>query len=157
MTISPLLKHETMRHLITFIGALMATVLLHAQNNKPFSPEKFQEELERFIAKEARLTSAEQTAFFPVYREMMEKQRKLFDEARQLCKKKPTTDDACRDIIKKKDKMEMEQKKIQQTYHNKFLTILAPGKVFDVLKAEDRFHRGLLRNTAGEHQKKERK
>ena len=101
-----------MRHLITFIGALMATVLLHAQNNKPFSPAKFQEELERFIAKEARLTSAEQTAFFPVYREMMEKQRKLFDEARQLCKKKPTTDDACRDIIKKKDKMEMEQKKI---------------------------------------------
>ena len=45
--------------------------------------------------------------------------------------------------------MELELKSIQQTYHNKFFSVMPASKVFDVIRAEDSYHRGLLRNMGG--------
>ena len=36
-------------------------------------------------------------------------------------------------------------KKLQQTYHNKFMKILPAGKVMEIIKAEDQFHRNAFR------------
>ena len=55
----------------------------------------------------------------------------------------------CDYLIKQQDKLELELKKIQQTYHNKFLEILPAGKVFDVIRAEERFHRHSLKQWSG--------
>ena len=48
--------------------------------------------------------------------------------------------------MQKRDEVELELKKIQQTYHNKFFTVISASKVFDVLRAEDRFHRRAFTN-----------
>ena len=48
--------------------------------------------------------------------------------------------------IRQRDENELKQKHIQQTYHNKMLTVLSATKLYDVLKAEDRFHRQKFRN-----------
>jgi len=42
--------------------------------------------------------------------------------------------------------MELELKSIQQVYHNKFLNVLSASKVYDVIKAQDRFHRRMFKN-----------
>jgi hypothetical protein len=111
-----------------------------------FSPEKFQAELEQFITNEACLTPQEATKFFPLYREMHKKQRCVYNQMKALGKIKPAEESECRKSIQKRDELELELKSIQQTYHNKFLGVLSASKVFDVIKAEDRFHRKTFRN-----------
>ena len=132
--------------LISMMFLLTGTLVCVAdepQNTTPqkFSPEKFQAEMEQFITKEAGLTADEAAKFFPIYREMQQKQRAVFAKMREEGRVKPTDDASCKKLVQKRDEVELELKKIQQTYHNKFFTVLSASKVFDVLRAEDRFHR----------------
>ena len=114
-----------------------------------FSPEKYQADLEQYITKEACLTPKEAAAFFPLFREMQKKQRALYNKMREDVRIKPTDEAACKKMIQKRDQVELELKSIQQTYHNKFFSVMPASKVFDVIKAEDQYHRGLLRNMGG--------
>ena len=117
-----------------------------AQETRKFSPEKFQAEMEQFITKEANLTPEEAAKFFPLFREMQQKQRAIFAKVRKEGFVKPVDDASCRKLVERRDANELEQKKIQQLYHQKFFTVISPSKVFDVLIAEERFHRRAFRN-----------
>ena len=142
--------------LISCCLALLVFLAVSAQEEqKKFSPEKFQAELEQFITQEAGLTPQEATKFFPLYREMQKKQRSVYNQMKALGKIKPAEESECRKAIQKRDELELDLKGIQQTYHNKFLGVLSASKVFDVVKAEDRFHRKMFRNWGNgrKHQK----
>ena len=52
------------------------------------------------------------------------------------------------------DKMDIELKRIQQQYHNKFLDILPACKVMKAIKAEDKFHRNMLKRWSKVNRKK---
>ena len=132
--------------LVCFICLTLNLMNGFAQEPQKFSPEKFQADLEQFIAKEAALTKEESDKFFPLYREMQQKQRAVFGKVRQEGRVKPTDDASCKKLVQRRDEVELELKKIQQTYHNKFFTVLSASKVFDVLRAEERFHRRAFRN-----------
>lgn len=135
-----------MNRVLILLALLLAAVAADAQDNKPkFSPEKFRAEMEQFITKEACLTPKEAAAFFPVYDEMNKEQRVIFERMRRLGRNKPTDEAGCRDAIKQRDKMDVELKKIQQSYHEKFLTVISASKLFDVIKAEEKFHRRMLK------------
>ncbi len=134
------------RIVITCLAVLMLLAVSAQEPKKKFSPEKFQAELEQFITNEACLTPQEATKFFPLYREMHKKQRCAYNQMKALGKIKPADESECRKSIQKRDELELELKSIQQTYHNKFLGVLSASKVFDVIKAEDRFHRKTFRN-----------
>ena len=95
--------------------------------------------------KEACLTPQEAAKFFPIYKEMQAKQRAVFERQRQLAKVKPTDEKGCEKAIRQRDEYDLELKRIQQTYHNKFLSVISASKLYDVLVAEDRFHRQMLR------------
>ena len=116
------------------------------QPQQRFSPEKYQADLEQYITKEACLTPKEAAAFFPLLREMQKKQRALYNKMREDVRIKPTDEAACKKMIQKHDQVELELKSIQQTYHNKFFSVIPASKVFDVIRAEDSYRRGLLRN-----------
>ena len=132
--------------LISMMFLLTGVLVCQADEPQKFSPEKFQAEMEQFITKEAGLTADEAAKFFPIYREMQQKQRAVFGKMRQEGRVKPTDDASCKKLVQKRDEVELELKKIQQTYHNKFFTVLSASKVFDVLRAEERFHRRAFRN-----------
>jgi len=139
-----------MKRLMTILIALVLAVAAIPQYQKPqqppkFSPEKFQADLEQFITKEACLTPQEAAKFFPVYKEMQAKQRAVYDRQRQLGWGKPADEKGCEKAIRQRDEYDLELKRIQQTYHNKFLSIISASKLYDVIKAEDRFHRQMLR------------
>jgi len=135
---------------ISFIFfSLLLTIAITAQDGRQrpgrFSPERFQAALEQFITKEACLTPQEAAKFFPIYKEMQAKQRAIFELQRKLAKVKPTDEKGCEKAIRQRDEYDLELKRIQQTYHNKFLSVISASKLYDVLKAEDRFHRQMLR------------
>lgn len=115
------------------------------QQNQRFSPEQFDAELQHFITQQAGLTHQEAAKFFPVYKEMQKKQRAIFERQRQQARMKPGDEKGCQKAIQERDKTEVELKRIQQIYHNKFLDILPASKVYDIIQAEDRFHRHKLR------------
>lgn len=127
------------------------------QGEKRFSPQKFEADLYQYIIQEAGLTQQDCEKFLPVYKEMRKKQHALFERQRNVAKLKPAEESNCMKVIQERDNIEVEQKRIQQTYHNKFFDILPPSKVYDVLQAEDRFHRHMLRQWGGSKQKKEKR
>ena len=118
-----------------------------------FDPERFQRELEQFIATQACLSPAESAEFFPVYREMRNKQWAYFANERRLRHIDTSDDKACAEAIRKRDAGDLELKRIQQAYHEKFMTILPASKVYLIIKAEDNFHRRLFKQSNGAKKK----
>ena len=145
---------------IIFSSVFALSTIAQEQQQRPaqqkFSPERFQAELEQYITKQACLSQKEAAKFFPIYKELQAKQRAIFDRQRQLDKVKPADEKGCETAIRQRDEYDLELKRIQQTYHNKFLGVLSASKLYDVLKAENSFHRQMLRN-AGHGKKKEKK
>jgi hypothetical protein len=131
--------------ILGFALALSLSAQRDDSHQHKFSPEKFDAELHAYIVKEARLSQQEAARFFPVYKEMQQKQRALMWKQRKLGMTKPTDEQGCLKAIQERDEIELEQKRILQCYHNKFLEVLSASKVYDVIKAEDRFHRHKLR------------
>lgn len=134
--------------LFTLSVAFLLSVSAFAFADEPqkFSPEKFQAEMEQFITKEACLTPEEAAKFFPLLREMHKKQRAIHQQIKKECKIKPVDECDCKKVVQQRDVYELELKNIQQTYHNKFFSVLPASKVYDVIKAEDRFHRRAFKN-----------
>lgn len=125
----------------------MMAAAVYAQEKK-FSPEKFQADMEQFVTKEAALTPQEASSFFPVYREMQKKQRVIYDRIRGMGRIKPVTEIECRKAVVERDALDLELKQIQQSYHERFFSVLPPNKVYDVIKAEERFHRRMMKGWA---------
>lgn len=144
-----------MRRFFLILSLVLVASVMNAQNRgQGFTPERFQAELEQYITRKACLTQQEASRFFPVYREMRRKQRSVHKEMKSLKRIKPVTDADCKKNIKMRDEFEIEIKEIQKSYHNKFMQILPAKKVYDVLNAEDRFHRQIFKRAAGKNRRK---
>lgn len=134
-----------MKKILTIVVILLTALTVKAETPQQFSPEKFQADLEQFITNEANLTPEESKKFFPLYREMQQKQRVVFKQMKDLGVNKPADEAACKKALEKRDELELEQKRIQQNYHKQFLNVLPASKVYNVIKAENHFHRTAFR------------
>lgn len=135
---------------IQLLMMLLAVASLNVapQGHNRFNPAKFKADLEKFITVEACLTPREAAAFFPLYDEMNNKQRVLYDKMRELRRMKPIDEERCKKVIAEIDQLEIEIKQLQSNYHARFLSIISASKLFDVIKAESKFHRQAMRNAA---------
>ncbi|WP_337386251.1 hypothetical protein [Prevotella sp.] len=132
------MKHR--RYIIVLL-VLLCSVVAMAQEPKKFDPVQFEADLEQFVATEARLTLTESATFFPLYREMRKKQMAYFGYHRRWHIVDESDDKACAEAIRRMDSNDLEIKRLQQLYHEKFLHILPASKVFRIIKAEEKFHR----------------
>lgn len=143
------MENKWLKHLLMTALFLVGSLQMVAQGPPPrFNPQKFQAELEQFITTEAGLTPLEAARFFPLYREMQNKQRLLFGKMRMFEHTDTGDNKASLKAIKELDKIDLEMKKIQQEYHLKFCKVLPPGKVLSVIKADEKFHRICFRRMA---------
>lgn len=131
----------SLRRYIISILLVLCGVLAIAQEPKKFDPAQFEADLEQFVTTEARLTPAESAEFFPLYREMRKKQMAYFCDHRRWHYVDEADDKACADVIRRLDNNDLEIKRLQQSYHEKFLRILPASKVYRIIKAEEKFHR----------------
>ena len=137
-----------MQKMIALLIGLLLTEILAAQPKERFDPERFQADLEQFITVEAALTAQEAAIFFPVYREMKQKQHAIFGQMKRYRFTDVTDDKASHKAIKEQDKLDIQIKELQQKYHDKFIKLLPAGKVLKIIKAEDKFHRQAFRRMA---------
>ena len=126
--------------------ALLMSVALHAQEDRKFSPEKFEADLTAYITREAQLSQQECEAYFPLLKEMHTKQREIYARMRAIGKNRPTDEKGFADAVKTRDKLDIELKQIEQQYHQKMLKVVDAAKVYDAIKAESRFHRQMMKN-----------
>ena len=105
-----------------FLFCVLGVLSSAAQPPQKFSPEKFQADMEQFITQEANLTPQESAAFFPLFREMQNKQRGLFNRLRHLSKIKPVDDRGCRKVIDQMENRIIMCGFIKYYRHLKFLT-----------------------------------
>ncbi len=144
-----------MRRLLLIVLLLSSLSTLWAQDRRErFNPEAYRAEMEQYITQKACLTPQEASEFFPIYEEMLSKQRSLRDKIKSLRRIKPTTDSECKENITQRDNIEIELKQLQRTYHEKFLQVLPASKVYDIMRAEDTFLREAFKNVASEVGKK---
>lgn len=137
---------------ITLLCLFLAYMLqpVGAQPRKgPFSPQDFVKQLESFIVQEACLTPTESTAFFPIFHEMHDKQRGINWQIRELKKRtlpSDATDKEYYNLICEINKLKIELAEVEDTYYRKMCKTIPARKVHEAMKAEDRFHRRMLRN-----------
>lgn len=139
-----------MKKIVNIALLLLFTLGLGAQPEGPrkFDPKKFEADLEQFITTEAGLSPVEASRFFPLYREMQQKQRVYWDEMRRYRHVNPEDENACRKAVKRMDEIDIQIKLLQQEYHLKFMNVIPANKVLRVIKAEDKFHRQAFKKAA---------
>lgn len=138
---------QILRTTVLMLLMLCTFGVANGQHRKhpPFNPAKFEADLEQFITVNACLSPSQAASFFPVYRQMMKKQRALFDEMRRLRMINPKDNEACEEAIRKQDELDIQIKQLQQEYHGRFLMMLPANKVLSIIKAEEKFHRQIFR------------
>ena len=138
---------QILRTTVLMILMLCTFGVANGQHRKrpPFNPAKFEADLEQFITVNACLSPSQAASFFPVYLQMMKKQRALFDEMRRLRMINPKDNEACEEAIRKQDELDIQIKQLQQEYHGRFLMMLPANKVLSIIKAEEKFHRQIFR------------
>ncbi len=135
-----------------FINILMLCFSLAsiAQGNHPqrrdFSPEEYWKNLKEFVTQEAGLTSEEADGFIPMLKEMMDEQhknnRKSFDIIRSC--NEGTTESEYGTAVKQLLELDVENRRIEETYYKKFHTVMSWEKVFKVRHALYKFSREAL-------------
>ena len=125
--------------LTVLIFSISINISAQNKDNRRFNPERYQADMERYIIKKADLSASESAAFLPVYREMKKKQRAVFENNNRKFNR--NSDAECKKDIQQRDANELQMKKLQQQYHNKFLKILPASKVYKLLREEENFHR----------------
>lgn len=106
-----------------------------------FDPIRFEAQMEKFVVTQAGITQQESARFLPIYREMRKKHVEAMHHDRESRKNKPLTEKQWEERLKAHDAMQVQLKKIAQTYHNKMLRVIPASKVVKVSMAENRFHR----------------
>lgn len=120
---------------------------VHAQKAK-LSKEEFRNVQEKFITEKANLTAKEAKQFFPLYFELQDKKTSLNKEAWEKLRKgkeeyvnEAEYSQLVEDIIETRiqiDKLDLE-------YVRKYKKILPAKKIFEIQRAEMKFHRELLK------------
>jgi predicted GTPase len=117
--------------------------------NQHISPDEFRKKQKAFITEKAELTRQEITEFFPVYFELQDKKKELYDRIAQLMhqqgRKENVTEAQYQEIIEKASELRVSQEELDRIYYEKFKKILSYKKIYLVQRAEMHFNRELLK------------
>ena len=119
----------------TTILLLLIVAAVQVSAQRKFDPARFRADLHRYITVEAALTQAEAEKF-------------LHRASHAFFRQNANSDAACRSLIVQRDKAELQMKVIEKKYHEKFLQVLPPMKVYKILYAEAKFHRQAFKKAA---------
>lgn len=147
------------RFVILLFISLFALLPIMAQQHEGerprFSPELFKARMESYIREKAGLNQEECDKLFPLYHEMHQKQKEIYEQIHKLKKSQynQQTSNATKTIT---EIMELKVKltKIEQTYYTKMCKTVSGEKVLKVMHAEDTFHREMLKLSNNERRGK---
>ena len=120
---------------------------IHAQKNN-LSKEEFRNRQQEFITERAGLTTEEAKKFFPLYFELQDKKSKYNREAwakMRQGRNPETTEAEYAEIVEDIIRARITNDNLDLEYVKKYKKFLSAKKIYDIQKAEMRFHRELLK------------
>lgn len=133
-------------YILTLI-ALCCLTGIHAQKGH-FSKEEFRSRQQAFITEKAGLNAQEAARFFPLYFELQDKKQEQNKEAWQKMRKGKdpnTTETEYAKIVEDVIKARIATDQLELEYVQKYKKFLSAKKIYQVQKAEMKFHRELLK------------
>lgn len=144
-----------MKRFVLIILCVFAITSIMAQTtntHNKFNHKDYQEKMEKFIIEEAGFSPKDAKDFFPIFHEMKEKQMKIGNKIKKL-KREPLDDDDDRnddeewaEAAIEIEELKVEQAQIGEAYIKRLCKVISGQKVFKAIKAEDAFHRHMLKN-----------
>ena len=150
-----------MKKIVLTVLMALFTISLSAQTPEPgrprFDPKEFQQRMEVELTRQAGLSADEAQVFFPLYKEMKEKQRNISRQIHELKMQCKQDDDAaCASAIARIKQLQVESQQMEQTYYKRLVDAVPASKVFKVMKAEDDFHRRMVQGGKRDRQREHR-
>lgn len=140
-----------MKKTVCILTLALCCIMVQAQPQGRFNPGDFNEKLEQAIRERAGFTDAEAVKFFQIYHEMRGKQRALNQEASDLKRNTHSKDgdEVSAKAIKRINAIKVEVANIEQNCFERLCKELPAAKVLRAMKAEDKFHRDMLKQMSG--------
>ncbi len=134
--------------LYTLLTALLLLISANMGAQKHFNPAKFNAGLQSYITKKARLTPSEANAFFPIYQEMNSKLRGMHTQLKALQRQRPRSENECLSYLHKQDKLNIQMKQTEQSYHLRMLKVVSASRLYSILEAERQYFRAAFKKAA---------
>ncbi|MBQ8520767.1 MAG: hypothetical protein IJ456_05210 [Bacteroides sp.] len=114
---------------------------------KKCSKEEFQERKRAYMTEKASLTPEEADRFFPLYFELQEKKRQINGRAWHYAKEKEATatDAEYEKIVDGFADAQIQSCTLDKEYQEKYKAFLSPKKIYQLYRAEIKFHRNMLK------------
>ncbi|EGJ72571.1 hypothetical protein Bcop_2419 [Bacteroides coprosuis DSM 18011] len=142
------------KYIACFIIVLSSFTVLKANAVCPqrLSPQEFNKKQQEYITEQAGLTTVESSAFFKLFFELQSKKRENGKEINRLMKsaKNGLTEKEYDETLTKIYLLRKENAELELEYYKKYKDIISNQKIYDVMKAEAKFHREIIR---GMHQR----
>jgi hypothetical protein len=137
-----------MKKLLYILALLIAFCSnLQAQKAK-LSKEEFRKVQEKFITEKASLTAKEAKQFFPLYFELQDKKTSLNKEAWHKIrqgKQENVSEEEYNQIVEDVIETRIQIDQLDLDYVRKYKQFLPAKKIYDIQRAEMKFHRELLK------------
>lgn len=147
-----------MKKTVSIILVLLTCMCLtdvHAQKQK-LSKEEFRSRQQEFIIQRAGLTQDEAKQFFPLYFELQDKKEKInkdaWKEMRQGKNPKTSETEYAR-IVENVIQSRIANDNLDLEYVKKYKKFLSAKKIYEIQRAEMKFHRELLKSVRNQHKK----
>jgi len=136
--------------LLTLVVSLLPQVwATDGGHQHRMSFEEFQAKHRAFLIEKAGLTQQEADKFFPLYDEMNKLKKEISDESWKLLrhgKKADLSDAEYEKIMQGYYEARIKTDNLEKQYYEKFKKFLSPKKLYNILKAEMRFQREMVKN-----------
>lgn len=143
--------------IIIVLTLLLAIPATAQENRRPrFNPEEFNMKMQAFIAQKACLTPEESEKVFPIYLKMKEKQRELKHQEIKLKKQCLSSEKECLNTLDRIVDLHEQFAKIEENYYKKMCKVIPAKKVYNIMLAEDAFHREMLQHANRDRKDKDR-
>lgn len=135
-------------YVIAFL-LLICAESIQAQKAKCLSKEEFRAKQEAFLTEQAALTTDEAKQFFPLYFELQDKKREYNQKAWQMIRKgkqETLSDEEQMKLIEEVIKTKIKINELDLQYIHRYKNVLSAKKIYQIQRAEMRFHRELLKS-----------
>ena len=140
-----------MKRIVCFLTLIICFCMTPIQaQKKMMSQEEFRKQQQMFLTERAGLTPEEAKNFFPLYFELQDKKRSYNKEAWQKLRKGKeagTTEAEYDRIIEDVLQTRITIDQLELEYARKYKQFLSAKKIYQIQKAEMKFHRELLKTT----------
>lgn len=136
------------RIILSTIVILLAATIVTAQKKRSFSRVEYRNKQKEFIIKQAKLTTDESEAFFPIFFELQEKKHAINSEAHKkvgIKKGEETTEEQYILLVNEYAEAKIRIAELEKEYIAKYLKIIPAKKVLSVQRAEEQFQKEILK------------